>query len=84
MDFKKAMETLLREDIPIKAENFQQEIRASFPPKNDSLLIEQERHDLMQKCDPATVPLIAKPEAVKTQINKLFRNRQPNIINKIH
>ena len=79
MDFKKAMETLLREDIPIKAENFQQEIRASFPPKNDSLLTEQERHDLMQKCDPATVPLIAKPEAVKTQINKLFRNRQPGL-----
>ena len=56
MDFKKAMETLLREDIPINPENFHEEIRASFPPKNVSLLDEQERYDLMQKIDPQTVP----------------------------
>ena len=79
MDFKKAMDTLLREDIPVSAENFQQEIRASFPPKNVALLDEQERHDLMEKFDPVMIPLIAKPDAVKTQINKLFRNRQPGL-----
>ena len=79
MDFKKAMETLLREDIPINPENFHEEIDASFPPKNVSLLDEQERYDLMQKIDPQTVPIIANPQSVNAQINKLFRNRQPGL-----
>ena len=51
MDIKKAMENLLRKDIPINTDNFHEEIRASFPPKNVSLLDEQQRYELMQKSE---------------------------------